>query len=95
MTERRPNRGRLTASWITSISSQRGSLRGKIRLQPRHAYTTNLSALGLPYSVAVTGLMTLATNHYKIGVGNSFAFIDNATWVKGGHTIFGIEPTLS
>ncbi len=52
-----------------------------------NVYTTNLSALGLPYTIAVPGLTTLSTNQYKIGVGNSFAFIDNVTWVLGAHTL--------
>ena len=57
-----------------------------------NVYTTNLSALNLPYAVSVSGLTTLASNQYKIGVGNSFAFIDNATWIKGAHTLkFGAE----
>jgi len=57
-----------------------------------NVYTTNVSSLGLPYSVAVPGLTTLNTNQYKIGVGNSFSWIDNLTWVHGQHTVkFGGE----
>jgi hypothetical protein len=57
-----------------------------------NVYTTNQSALGLPYSVAVTSFTTLSNNQYKLGVGNSFSWIDNLTWVKGQHTLkFGGE----
>ena len=57
-----------------------------------NVYTTNQSTLGLPYAVSVSGFTTLASNLYKIGVGNSFSFIDNATLVRGAHTLkFGVE----
>jgi Carboxypeptidase regulatory-like domain/TonB dependent receptor len=57
-----------------------------------NVYTTNQSTLGLPYAVAISGFTTLNSNEYKIGVGNSYSWIDNLTWVKGGHTLkFGAE----
>ncbi len=57
-----------------------------------NVYTTNQSALGLPFSVAISGFTTLANNQYKIGVGNSYSYIDNLTLVRGSHTIkFGAE----
>jgi len=57
-----------------------------------NVYTTNQSAFQLPFSVAVSGFTTLANNQYKIGVGNSYSYIDNLTLVRGNHTLkFGIE----
>ena len=52
-----------------------------------NVYTTNLSSLNLPYAVSVPGLTTLNNNEYKIGVGNSFSWIDDLTWVSGRHTV--------
>ncbi len=52
-----------------------------------NVYTTNLSTLGLPYSVAISGLTTLNNNQRKLGVGNSFSWIDTLTWVHGQHTV--------
>jgi hypothetical protein len=53
---------------------------------------TNLSALGSAYSVSVPGFTKLNTNQTNIGVGNTFCWIDNATWVRGRHTVkFGGE----
>ena len=57
-----------------------------------NVYTTNQSALGLPYAISVSGFTTLANNQYKLGVGNSFSYIDNLTMVHGAHTLkFGVE----
>jgi hypothetical protein len=57
-----------------------------------NVYTTNQSALGLPFAVSVSGFTTLANNQYKIGVGNSYSYIDNLTLVRGAHTLkFGVE----
>ena len=57
-----------------------------------NVYTTNLSSLGLPYAVSVSGFTTLPTNQYKIGVGNSFSYIDGATLIRGLHTLkMGME----
>jgi hypothetical protein len=56
------------------------------------AYRTNLSTLGSPYSVAVPGFTRLNTNQENIGAGNTFGWIDNATWVHGRNTMkFGGE----
>lgn len=56
------------------------------------AYTTNQSALGLAYSVAVPGFTKLNTDQIKIGAGTTYSWIDNATWVTGNHTVkFGGE----
>ncbi len=57
-----------------------------------NVYTTNRSGLNLPYAVAVSGFTTLNNNQYKLGVGNSFSGIDNATSVYANHTVkFGAE----
>lgn len=57
-----------------------------------NVYTTNQSSLGLPYAVSVPGFTTLSNNQYKIGVGNSFSYIDNMTLIRGAHTIkSGVE----
>lgn len=57
-----------------------------------NVYTTNQSALGLPVAVAVSGFTTLNNNQFKLGVGNSFSYIDNVTLVRGSHTMkFGLE----
>lgn len=54
--------------------------------------TANLSQNGLPFSVAIPGFTTQNNNQSRIGVGNSFSWIDNATWVKSGHVIkAGVE----
>lgn len=52
-----------------------------------NVYTTNRASTGLPYAFAVSGLTTLNNNQYRIGVGNSFSYIDNLTWVHGPHTV--------
>ncbi len=55
-------------------------------------FTTNQGITNLPYSVAVAGLTTLGNNELNIGVGNSFAYIDNLTMVRAIHTLkFGAE----
>jgi len=57
-----------------------------------NVYTTNQSVLDLPVAVAVSGLTTLSSNQFKLGVGNSFSWIDNVTIVRGDHTIkTGVE----
>ncbi len=52
-----------------------------------NVYTTNLGRTQLPYTVAVSGFTTLNNNQFKLGVGNSFSWIDNLTWVHGAHTL--------
>jgi hypothetical protein len=57
-----------------------------------NVYTTNLGILGEPYSIAVSGFTTLNSNLFKIGVGNSYSYIDDVTWVKARHTFkSGVE----
>lgn len=57
-----------------------------------NVYTTNQGVTGIPYTIAVSGFTTLAGNQFKIGVGNSFSYIDNLTMVRGAHTLkFGVE----
>ncbi len=57
-----------------------------------NVYTTNEPALSQPYSIAVSSFTTLNSNQTKIGVGNSFSWIDTLTWVKGNHLLkFGGE----
>ena len=57
-----------------------------------NVYTRNQGVLGLATAVAVSGFTTLGNNQLKIGVGNSFAGIDNLTLVRGDHTLkFGVE----
>src|SRR5579863_77823 len=57
-----------------------------------NVYTTNESKIGLPVAVAVSGFTTLNNNEFKLGVGNSFSWIDNVTLVRGDHTVrFGVE----
>ncbi|HET6176375.1 MAG TPA: carboxypeptidase regulatory-like domain-containing protein [Candidatus Sulfotelmatobacter sp.] len=56
------------------------------------AFTTNINQTGSLYAFSVSGLTTLNNNRLSTGVGNSFAGIDNATWVKGRHTLkAGVE----
>ena len=55
-------------------------------------FTSNQGLANLPYSVAVSGLTTLANNEFNLGVGNSFSYIDNLTMVRGAHTLkLGVE----
>ena len=55
-------------------------------------YTTNESSLGLPLTVAVSGFTTLNNNQFKLGVGNTFSWIDDLTFVHAGHTLkLGVE----
>ena len=57
-----------------------------------NVYTTNQGLTNVPYTIAVSGFTTLAGNQFKIGVGNSFSYIDNLTMVRGTHTLkFGAE----
>src|SRR5581483_11384808 len=56
------------------------------------ANTTNINQTGLLYAVSVSGFTTLNTNKANTGVGNSFAGIDNATWIRGRHVVkAGVE----
>jgi len=60
------------------------------------AYTTNINQTGLLYAFSISdptgSFTTLNTNKANTGVGNSFAGIDNATWIKGRHVVkAGVE----
>jgi hypothetical protein len=85
----RPVNGEL--EWM-HIVSPRLLNEAKFGFNRGNVYTTNQSALGLPTAVAISGLTTLSNNEFKIGVGNSFSFIDNVTMMRGDHTLkFGVE----
>lgn len=54
--------------------------------------STFLNQTGSLYAVSVSGLTTLNNGRISTGVGNTFAGIDDATWVKGRHVIkAGVE----
>jgi hypothetical protein len=85
----RPVNGEL--EWM-HIFSPRLLNEAKFGFNRGNVYTTNQSALGLPTAIAVSGLTTLSNNEFKVGVGNSFSYIDNLTLVRGEHTLkFGVE----
>jgi hypothetical protein len=57
-----------------------------------NVYTTDQSVLQTPYVISISGLTSLSGNEYKPGVGNTFSYIDNLTWIKRDHTLkFGVE----
>lgn len=57
-----------------------------------NVYTTDQSVLQTPYAISISGFTTLSGNEYKPGVGNTYSYIDNLTWIKGAHTLkFGVE----
>jgi hypothetical protein len=51
------------------------------------ADTTNINQTGVLYAVAISGFTTLNNDKQSIGVGDTFAGIDNMTWVMGRHTV--------
>ena len=54
--------------------------------------TIYLNQTGSLYAISVAGLTTLNNGRVSIGVGNTFAGIDDLTWVKGRHVIkAGVE----
>ena len=56
------------------------------------ANTIDISQSGLPYTFKVSGFTGLNPNSQSTGVGNSFAEIDNMTWIKGRHVVkAGVE----
>jgi hypothetical protein len=56
------------------------------------ANTIDINQTGLPYAFSVSGFTTLNNNKVSTGAGNTFAEIDNVTWVKGRHTVkAGVE----
>jgi len=55
-------------------------------------FTDNVSQSGLPFSISIPGFTSLNNNQQKTGVGNSFSWIDNFTWVRDRHVIkTGVE----
>ena len=52
-------------------------------------YTHYLNPTGSLYAIAVAGLTTLNNGRVSTGVGNSFSWLDNVTWVKGRNVIKG------
>lgn len=56
------------------------------------ANTYDINQTGVPYVISVSGFTSLNNNKVSIGVGNSFSYIDNVTWIKGRHTFkAGVE----
>jgi hypothetical protein len=56
------------------------------------ANTYDLNHTGSLYAVSVSGFTTLNNNRISTGVGNSFSWIDNLTWIKSRHTLkAGVE----
>jgi hypothetical protein len=54
--------------------------------------TVYLNQTGSLYAISVAGLTTLNNGRVSTGVGNTFAGIDDLTWVKGRHVIkVGVE----
>src|SRR5208283_4869039 len=54
--------------------------------------TTYLNPTGSLYAISVAGLTTLNNGRVSTGVGNTFAGINDLTWVKGRHVIkAGVE----
>jgi len=51
--------------------------------------TIYLNQTGSLYAISVAGLTTLNNGRVSTGVGNTFAGIDDLTWVKGRHVIKG------
>jgi len=50
------------------------------------AINTNVNTTGLVYTIS-SPFTTLNNNRVSTGVGNSFSWIDNLTWIKGKHVI--------
>jgi len=74
------------------IFSSRLINEAKIGFNRGNVYTTNQNVSGLPVAVAVSGFTTLNNNQFKLGVGNSFSWIDNLTLIHAAHTLkFGVE----
>ena len=64
----------------------------KLGFNRGNVYTTDQSVLQTPYAISISGFTTLSGNEYKLGVGNSFSYIDNLTFSKGAHTLkSGVE----
>ena len=80
----RPVNGEL--EWMHIFSSNLIN-EAKFGFNRGNVYTTNQSALNLPYSVSISDFTTLNNDEFKIGVGNSYSYIDNATLVWGKQTL--------
>jgi hypothetical protein len=56
------------------------------------ANTYDINHTNSPYAVSVSGFTTLNNNRTSTGVGNSFTWIDNLTWIERRHTLkAGVE----
>jgi hypothetical protein len=56
------------------------------------ANTYDINHTSSPYAVSVSGFTTLNNNRISKGVGNSFSWIDNLTWIERRHTLkAGVE----
>ena len=65
---------------------------GKFGFNRSTVITNNITPTDLPYTISVSGFTSLSNNQSKIGVGNSFSWIDSVTWVKRKHVVkSGIE----
>jgi hypothetical protein len=54
--------------------------------------TYSFSQTGIYYQIVVTGLSTQNYDRVSIGVGNSYSYLDNLTWVHDRHTVkAGVE----
>jgi hypothetical protein len=51
------------------------------------ANTTNINQTGLLYAIAVSPFTPLNNNKISTGAGNSFSVLDNATLIRGRHTV--------
>ena len=68
----RPVNGEL--EWMHIFSSSLIN-EAKFGFNRGNVYTTNQSALNLPYSVSISDFTTLNNDEFKIGVGNSYSYI--------------------
>ena len=50
-------------------------------------YTQYLNPTGALYAIAISGLTSLNNGRVSTGVGNSFSWLDDVTWVKGRNVI--------
>ena len=60
-----------------------------------NVYTTDQSTLRTPYADCCFRLhFARPETSTRLGVGNTFSYIDNLTWIKGAHTVkSGVEMT--
>jgi hypothetical protein len=77
---------------LLHIFSPRLVNEGRFGFNRGTVFTNNLSQNELPFSISVSGLTTENNNEERSGVGNSFSWIDNITWIKDKHVIkTGVE----